>query len=159
MHRHTYSGQTLRHDHEGGDQPHGYFGHPEDNVNSPDFGAGTYELASTGSGHGIAVTGQQDIDQAAAEIAVALRDGDPGKRDQHYYDEAARLRDAIMAGTRALAATGGTPLADSDVTDALAGLDALRSDPPGWGLGPQHELAALRDLEQAVRKLTGRVTP
>ena len=52
---------------------------------------------------GIAVTGQPDIDQATAEIAVALRDADPGKREQSYYDEAARLRDAIMAGTRALA--------------------------------------------------------
>jgi hypothetical protein len=52
---------------------------------------------------GITVTGQPDIDQATAEIAVALRDASPGKRDQHYYDEAARLRDAIMAGTRALA--------------------------------------------------------
>ena len=30
MHEHHYSGQTLRHDHEGGDMPHGYYGHPED---------------------------------------------------------------------------------------------------------------------------------
>ena len=51
---------------------------------------------------GIPVTGQPDVDQATAEIAVALRDGAPGKRDQAYYDEAVRLRDAIMAGTRAL---------------------------------------------------------
>jgi hypothetical protein len=53
--------------------------------------------------NGITITGQPDIDQATAEIAVALRDGRPGQRDQYYYDEAARLRDAIMTGTRALA--------------------------------------------------------
>jgi hypothetical protein len=48
----------------------------------------------------IRTTGHQDIDHATSEIAVALRDADPGKRDQHYYDEAMRLRDAIMRGTR-----------------------------------------------------------
>ena len=47
MHTHTYSGQTLKHDHPGGDQPHGYYGHPEDNVNSPEFGAGTYAPGDT----------------------------------------------------------------------------------------------------------------
>ncbi len=29
-HEHRYSGQTLRHSHDGGDQPHGYFQHAED---------------------------------------------------------------------------------------------------------------------------------
>lgn len=42
MHTHTYSGQTLKHEHDGDDQEHGYFGHTEDE-GSPDFGAGTYE--------------------------------------------------------------------------------------------------------------------
>lgn len=51
---------------------------------------------------GIAVTGQPDIDQATAEIAIVLRDAGYGKREQDCYDEAARLRDVIMAGTRAL---------------------------------------------------------
>ena len=45
-------------------------------------------------------TGNADIDTATAEIAVALRDAAPGKRDQEYYDEAMRLLDAIMKGTR-----------------------------------------------------------
>lgn len=51
----------------------------------------------------INVTGHADIDQATAEIAAALRDASkvPGP-DEWYYDEAARLRDAIMAGTREL---------------------------------------------------------
>jgi hypothetical protein len=44
-------------------------------------------------------TGNARIDQATAELAVALRDADPGKRDQHYYDEAMRLRNEIMVGT------------------------------------------------------------
>jgi hypothetical protein len=50
----------------------------------------------------ISTTGNAAVDSAAAEIAVALRDASPGRRDQHYYDEATRLRDAIMAGTREL---------------------------------------------------------
>lgn len=29
-HEHRYQGQTLRHAHKGGSNPHGYFGHPED---------------------------------------------------------------------------------------------------------------------------------
>jgi hypothetical protein len=29
-HEHNYDGQTLRHSHPGGREPHGYFGHPED---------------------------------------------------------------------------------------------------------------------------------
>jgi len=29
-HTHRYGSQVLRHEHEGGDTPHGYFGHPED---------------------------------------------------------------------------------------------------------------------------------
>jgi hypothetical protein len=36
---------------------------------------------------------------------VVLRDAGYGRREQDCYDEAARLRDAIMAGTRALDAT------------------------------------------------------
>jgi hypothetical protein len=48
----------------------------------------------------IKVMGNSDIDTATAEIAVALRDADPGRRDQEYYDMAVRLRDDIMRGTR-----------------------------------------------------------
>jgi len=54
--------------------------------------------------YGIEITGIDRIDIATAEIAVALRDGSPGKRDQHYYGEAQRLRDEIMQGTASLAA-------------------------------------------------------
>lgn len=50
----------------------------------------------------INITGNADIDQATAEIALVLRDASPGQRDQQYYDEAMRLRDEIMAGTREL---------------------------------------------------------
>lgn len=52
MHTHTYLGQTLRHEHPGGDQPHGYYGHEEDK-GGPAYGAGTYERlgkATAGSG-------------------------------------------------------------------------------------------------------------
>jgi len=31
-HEHNYQGQTLRHAHPGGREPHGYYGHPEDRV-------------------------------------------------------------------------------------------------------------------------------
>lgn len=41
-HRHTFEGQALEHDHEGGAWPHGYYGHPEDK-GSPVYGAGTYK--------------------------------------------------------------------------------------------------------------------
>jgi hypothetical protein len=37
------------------------------------------------------------------------------------------------------------------ITDALAGLDHAQGDPGTFGLGPAHELAALRDLADAVR--------
>lgn len=86
MHTHTYLGQTLRHDHPGGGQPHAYYGHEEDK-GGPAFGAGTYE-----------------------------------------------------AGTSA------SPLAD-----ALAGVDHAQGQPDEFGLGQVHELAALRDLAEAVR--------
>jgi hypothetical protein len=53
----------------------------------------------------IDITGNDSIDQATAEIAVALRKACPVMcGDQDHYDEAMRLRDAIMTGTRALAA-------------------------------------------------------
>lgn len=55
----------------------------------------------------IKTTGNADIDTATAEIAVALRDASAGTvrgpyPDQRFYDEAMRLRDQIMAGTRNL---------------------------------------------------------
>jgi hypothetical protein len=50
---------------------------------------------------GIEVTGQPGIDEATAEIAVALRDAHPeGFSEQWYYDEAERLRNAILRGAR-----------------------------------------------------------
>jgi hypothetical protein len=36
MHEHEFSGQKLRHDHPGGDRPHGYFEHPEDGSRAAD---------------------------------------------------------------------------------------------------------------------------
>lgn len=35
-HIHRAAGQVLRHDHAGGDKPHGYYGHPED-ASRPDL--------------------------------------------------------------------------------------------------------------------------
>lgn len=49
----------------------------------------------------IITTGCPRVDEATAEIAVALRDASPGRPDQHYYDEAMRLRDEILAGAGA----------------------------------------------------------
>lgn len=46
----------------------------------------------------INVTGNHDIDQATAEIAVALRDA--GYTEHEAYAEAERLRNEIMSGTR-----------------------------------------------------------
>lgn len=46
----------------------------------------------------IQVTGNHSIDNATAEIAGALRDADPGRRDQAYYDHAMDLRDRILRG-------------------------------------------------------------
>jgi hypothetical protein len=51
---------------------------------------------------GIQTTGISQVDQATAEIAVALRDASPGHREQGYCDEAMRLRDAILNGTDAV---------------------------------------------------------
>lgn len=55
---------------------------------------------------GIKVTGNSRIDTATAEIAGHIRDGRIGShvswREQDHYDEAMRLRDEIMAGTRHL---------------------------------------------------------
>lgn len=53
---------------------------------------------------GIKVTGNSRIDTATAEIAGHIRDGRIGShvswREQEHYDEATRLRDEIMLGTR-----------------------------------------------------------
>jgi hypothetical protein len=54
----------------------------------------------------INTTGNSRIDDAAAEIAIALRRASPGSPDQAYYHEAMRLRDAVMTGTRQLAQSG-----------------------------------------------------
>jgi len=59
-------------------------------------------MPATMGQQGIEVTGNHQIDQAAAEIAVYLRDASPGLREQHYFDVAMELRDRIMAGTREL---------------------------------------------------------
>lgn len=50
----------------------------------------------------IETTGNRQIDQATAEIALALRDANPGGRDQEYYEQAQRLRDEIRAGQQML---------------------------------------------------------
>lgn len=50
----------------------------------------------------INVTGNRAIDQATAEFAVAIAWRNGEKPDQFYYDEAMRLRDEIMKGTREL---------------------------------------------------------
>ena len=51
----------------------------------------------------INTTGNADIDEATAEIAVALRNACPVTcGEQDHYHEAMRLRDAIMKGTREL---------------------------------------------------------
>jgi hypothetical protein len=63
---------------------------------------------------GIATTGNSQVDTATAEIAVALRDGrgiGHGWREQDHCNEAMRLRDEIMAGTREMDAV--TPPAHS----------------------------------------------
>lgn len=50
-HRHTFSGQTLVHDHPH-DGPHGYFGHPEDPTpHEPSDTTGTYELGGESHAH------------------------------------------------------------------------------------------------------------
>src|ERR1700751_2903889 len=49
--------------------------------------------------NGIKTTGNERIDTATAELALALRLSKPDKRDQDYYDEAMRLRDEMMTGT------------------------------------------------------------
>jgi hypothetical protein len=69
---------------------------------------------------GIDTTGNEEIDSATAEIALALRDARPGKCEQTYYDDAQRLRDAIMAGTRSMAAK------------APAGLVVEKRNASGW---------------------------
>ena len=53
----------------------------------------------------ITTTGNAELDSATSEIASALRHASPGTvhgplPDQYFYDEAMRLRDAIMNGTR-----------------------------------------------------------
>ena len=51
---------------------------------------------------GITPTGNEQIDTATAELALELRMAHPSMREQSLYDEAMRIRDAIMAGTREL---------------------------------------------------------
>ena len=88
----------------------------------------------------VITTGNASVDDATAEIALALRDGDPRKRDQHYYDEAMRLRDAIMQGTRELdqAVPGGTR---KQAAEVLA----------GFGLDPG-------EIERVLRRASGHLS-
>lgn len=51
---------------------------------------------------GITPTGNSRIDEATAELALELRMAHPSMREQSLYNEAMRIRDEIMAGTREL---------------------------------------------------------
>lgn len=57
----------------------------------------------------VKTTGNADIDQATAEIALVLRGYSNWESEQAANDEAMRLRDAIMAGTREIVADEPTP--------------------------------------------------
>jgi hypothetical protein len=52
---------------------------------------------------GVKVTGNHQIDQATAELAVLVRDARAGSHvrysEQDHYDEAMRLRDEFLAGS------------------------------------------------------------
>ena len=92
----------------------------------------------------IKTTGNAQIDQATAEIAVALRDACPGQREQEYYDVAMRLRDAIMAGTRELDRSGGWP-----------GTGYVPEPPlDNWMAGDRERVLAQAD--EAVERFQGR---
>lgn len=81
----------------------------------------------------INTTGHDGIDSATAEIAVALRKACPVLcGDQDHYDEAVRLRDAIMDGTRALDSRD--TLARDDTDRALAPAKVVDQDGDEWGL-------------------------
>jgi hypothetical protein len=77
------------------------------------------------------------------------RDNDP--KLALYHAEAAR--EQHQAGQLHDRSACGIPHRGpaQSITDALAGLDHVQSTPDQWGLGPAHELAALRDLADAVR--------
>lgn len=83
---------------------------------------------------GVQTTGNGDIDCATAEIAGHIRDGRVGSHvkwtEQDHYDEAMRLRDEIMKGTRA---------------EIVAGLRALAADDPHW-FTDRFATTALSDL-------------
>lgn len=108
---------------------------------------------------GIRVTGQPDIDQATAEIAVALRDAAGTAAtytpEQHYYDEAMRLRDAILKGGAAVARGGvmsGQRYADPIARQRMAANACPECGEPadahtGWGCGG----CSLTDNGVAVR--------
>lgn len=50
----------------------------------------------------IRITGNEDIDGETAQIALMVRAWRPGSNDAYCYNEAMRIRDAIMKGTREL---------------------------------------------------------
>jgi hypothetical protein len=79
MHTHTYQGQTLKHDHPGGEYEHGYFEHPEDGF--------PYPVNST------------PLADALAEVDKAAADGfaPDGTMRRHYRLALADLADAVRA--------------------------------------------------------------
>lgn len=98
----------------------------------------------------IKVTGNELIDTATAEIAVALRDAVPGGRDGAYYEAAEIVRDAIMAGTRQLDAPG--YLAgqfSADEVEALIQVAGLASA-YAWGYD-MREAASAKQADLAER--------
>ena len=169
MHTHTYLGQTLRHDHPGGDQPHGYFGHEEDK-GGPAYGAGTYERlgkATAGSG-GVA---RVEVTRTGARTertryytlgllpasergraVLVVQNNYTGHAESYALPNGMRL---VAVGTEPepgeLCNACGQLLGPDALADALAGVDAVQNGPGGFGAGPEHELAALRDLAEAVR--------
>ena len=98
MHEHKFQGQALRHEHPGGQLPHGYFGHAEDGSRQPRRDIPHEAVRVLEAQY--RTTAQRELTALRASADQALRyldaGSDPGEAMTHH---ALRADDALTALT------------------------------------------------------------
>jgi hypothetical protein len=104
MHEHRLQGQTLRHEHAGGTQEHGYYEHPQDGW-KPGRAAVRRQVRAHTSDH---MTGLGEFRGVTEQAAVVIREdgsvdayGQVAVVDQRHAPETAELTELACSGVHA----------------------------------------------------------
>jgi hypothetical protein len=153
MHEHKFQGQTLRHEHDGDQSPHGYFEHPEDiKAAVPVIG---YSAVSAGPWHSPYSTAADHAAYAAARMnaaggmddAEAVADGNALVIEVHQVPVYRAEFRCTVVGCTQCDEHPQTEIEDMPpVAEALAEVDRRQNTS-----GQNGELTALRVLAEAVR--------